>query len=177
MMTEQDSPVTWSKGRATARTGPYNPIPLWSSQGPSGRRTSSCSASSTQGAFPSPSGSVLQPWGAARSTPIPWSPSGSSGWVGPFLSLSFPNPVPAPTFPLHSRQWLEDALRENEPGSCFVFLVGTKKDLLVSRTGLEARGGPQENASAFSPCLGNAGRVSLTCLGGDLKTADLGAES
>ncbi|XP_074177518.1 ras-related protein Rab-36 isoform X5 [Rhinolophus sinicus] len=27
-------------------------------------------------------------------------------------------------------QWLEDALRENEPGSCFVFLVGTKKDLL-----------------------------------------------
>ncbi|XP_010861814.1 PREDICTED: ras-related protein Rab-36 [Bison bison bison] len=32
----------------------------------------------------------------------------------------------------HSRQWLEDALRENEPGACFVFLVGTKKDLLVS---------------------------------------------
>ncbi|XP_070241847.1 ras-related protein Rab-36 isoform X1 [Bos mutus] len=30
----------------------------------------------------------------------------------------------------HSRQWLEDALRENEPGACFVFLVGTKKDLL-----------------------------------------------
>nr|XP_035933734.1 ras-related protein Rab-36 isoform X1 [Halichoerus grypus] len=30
----------------------------------------------------------------------------------------------------HTRQWLEDALRENEPGSCFVFLVGTKKDLL-----------------------------------------------
>ncbi|KAG8514500.1 Ras-related protein Rab-36, partial [Galemys pyrenaicus] len=32
----------------------------------------------------------------------------------------------------HSRQvqWLEDALRENESGSCFVFLVGTKKDLL-----------------------------------------------
>ncbi|XP_055260889.1 ras-related protein Rab-36 isoform X2 [Moschus berezovskii] len=30
----------------------------------------------------------------------------------------------------HSRQWLEDALRENEPGSCFLFLVGTKKDLL-----------------------------------------------
>ncbi|XP_066116143.1 ras-related protein Rab-36 isoform X3 [Saccopteryx bilineata] len=27
-------------------------------------------------------------------------------------------------------QWLEDALRENEPGSCFVFLVGNKKDLL-----------------------------------------------
>ncbi|XP_019520971.1 PREDICTED: ras-related protein Rab-36 isoform X4 [Hipposideros armiger] len=31
----------------------------------------------------------------------------------------------------HTRQWLEDALRENEPGSCFVFLVGTKKDLLA----------------------------------------------
>ncbi|XP_035870385.1 ras-related protein Rab-36 isoform X4 [Phyllostomus discolor] len=30
----------------------------------------------------------------------------------------------------HTRQWLEDALRENEPGSCFIFLVGTKKDLL-----------------------------------------------
>ncbi|XP_005007302.1 ras-related protein Rab-36 isoform X4 [Cavia porcellus] len=27
-------------------------------------------------------------------------------------------------------QWLEDALRENEVGSCFIFLVGTKKDLL-----------------------------------------------
>lgn len=39
--------------------------------------------------------------------------------------------------PMHSRQWLEEALRENEPGSCFVFLVGTKKDLLVSRAGLE----------------------------------------
>lgn len=30
----------------------------------------------------------------------------------------------------HTKQWLEDALRENEPGSSFVFLVGTKKDLL-----------------------------------------------
>uniref|UniRef100_A0A8C3WEN7 Ras-related protein Rab-36 n=1 Tax=Catagonus wagneri TaxID=51154 RepID=A0A8C3WEN7_9CETA len=30
----------------------------------------------------------------------------------------------------HTRQWLEDALRENEPGACFLFLVGTKKDLL-----------------------------------------------
>uniref|UniRef100_F7IEG4 Ras-related protein Rab-36 n=1 Tax=Callithrix jacchus TaxID=9483 RepID=F7IEG4_CALJA len=30
----------------------------------------------------------------------------------------------------HTRQWLEDALKENEAGSCFVFLVGTKKDLL-----------------------------------------------
>uniref|UniRef100_A0A2I3GCU8 Ras-related protein Rab-36 n=1 Tax=Nomascus leucogenys TaxID=61853 RepID=A0A2I3GCU8_NOMLE len=30
----------------------------------------------------------------------------------------------------HTRQWLEDALRENEAGSCFIFLVGTKKDLL-----------------------------------------------
>lgn len=39
--------------------------------------------------------------------------------------------ISQPVFPL-CRQWLEDALRENEPGSCFVFLVGTKKDLLVS---------------------------------------------
>ncbi|XP_006901487.1 PREDICTED: ras-related protein Rab-36 [Elephantulus edwardii] len=30
----------------------------------------------------------------------------------------------------HTRQWLEDALRENEPGCSAVFLVGTKKDLL-----------------------------------------------
>ncbi|XP_040859804.1 ras-related protein Rab-36 [Ochotona curzoniae] len=30
----------------------------------------------------------------------------------------------------HTRQWLEDALRENEAGSCLLFLVGTKKDLL-----------------------------------------------
>ncbi|XP_069850511.1 ras-related protein Rab-36 isoform X3 [Dipodomys merriami] len=30
----------------------------------------------------------------------------------------------------HTRQWLADALRENEAGSCFIFLVGTKKDLL-----------------------------------------------
>uniref|UniRef100_A0A8C0G456 Ras-related protein Rab-36 n=1 Tax=Chelonoidis abingdonii TaxID=106734 RepID=A0A8C0G456_CHEAB len=34
----------------------------------------------------------------------------------------------------HTKQWLEDALRENEPGSSFIFLVGTKKDLVVSRT-------------------------------------------
>lgn len=47
--------------------------------------------------------------------------------MGESLSLS----------PLHSRQWLEDALRENEAGSCFIFLVGTKKDLLVSRVALE----------------------------------------
>ncbi|XP_029282942.1 ras-related protein Rab-36 [Cottoperca gobio] len=30
----------------------------------------------------------------------------------------------------HTRQWLEDAMRENEPDSCFIFLVGTKSDLL-----------------------------------------------
>lgn len=28
-------------------------------------------------------------------------------------------------------QWLEEAMRENEPESCFIFLVGTKSDLLV----------------------------------------------
>ncbi|NXU64687.1 RAB36 protein, partial [Horornis vulcanius] len=40
------------------------------------------------------------------------------------------------------RQWLEDALRENEPDSSFIFLVGTKKDLVsdavCGRTELEA---------------------------------------
>lgn len=30
----------------------------------------------------------------------------------------------------HTKQWLQDVLRENEAGSCFIFLVGTKKDLL-----------------------------------------------
>ncbi|KAG1970757.1 ras-related protein Rab-36 [Pimephales promelas] len=30
----------------------------------------------------------------------------------------------------NTRQWLSEALRENEPNSCFVFLVGTKRDLL-----------------------------------------------
>ncbi|KAL4609640.1 ras-related protein Rab-36 [Arapaima gigas] len=32
----------------------------------------------------------------------------------------------------NTRQWLEDAMKENEPGSCMVFLVGTKRDLLSS---------------------------------------------
>uniref|UniRef100_A0A8C9S5Z9 Ras-related protein Rab-36 n=1 Tax=Scleropages formosus TaxID=113540 RepID=A0A8C9S5Z9_SCLFO len=32
----------------------------------------------------------------------------------------------------HTRQWLEEAMKENDPGSCFVFLVGTKRDLLSS---------------------------------------------
>ncbi|XP_066514967.1 ras-related protein Rab-36 [Hoplias malabaricus] len=30
----------------------------------------------------------------------------------------------------HTRQWLLEALKENEPNSCFIFLVGTKRDLL-----------------------------------------------
>nr|KAF6467339.1 RAB36, member RAS oncogene family [Rousettus aegyptiacus] len=38
----------------------------------------------------------------------------------------------------HTRQWLEEALRENEPGSCFVFLVGTKKDLLSGAACVQA---------------------------------------
>ncbi|XP_077961398.1 ras-related protein Rab-34 isoform X3 [Gasterosteus aculeatus] len=29
----------------------------------------------------------------------------------------------------HARQWLEDAMRENDPSSVLLFLVGTKKDL------------------------------------------------
>ncbi|XP_036163321.1 ras-related protein Rab-36 isoform X1 [Myotis myotis] len=40
----------------------------------------------------------------------------------------------------HTRQWLEDALRENEPGSCFIFLVGTKKDLLSRAACEQAEG-------------------------------------
>ncbi|XP_056149465.1 ras-related protein Rab-36 [Lampris incognitus] len=32
----------------------------------------------------------------------------------------------------NTRQWLLEALRENEPDSCFVFMVGTKSDLLAS---------------------------------------------
>ncbi|KAM9349655.1 ras-related protein Rab-36 [Symphorus nematophorus] len=30
----------------------------------------------------------------------------------------------------HTRQWLEEAMKDNEPDSCFIFLVGTKSDLL-----------------------------------------------
>ncbi|XP_033506817.2 ras-related protein Rab-36 [Epinephelus lanceolatus] len=30
----------------------------------------------------------------------------------------------------HTCQWLEEAMKENEPDSCFIFLVGTKSDLL-----------------------------------------------
>nr|XP_055064797.1 ras-related protein Rab-36 isoform X1 [Misgurnus anguillicaudatus] len=33
----------------------------------------------------------------------------------------------------HTQQWLCEALKENEPNSCFVFLVGTKRDLLSSQ--------------------------------------------
>ncbi|XP_026169612.1 ras-related protein Rab-36 isoform X2 [Mastacembelus armatus] len=32
----------------------------------------------------------------------------------------------------HTCQWLEEAMRENEPDPCFIFLVGTKNDLLPS---------------------------------------------
>ncbi|NXQ85071.1 RAB36 protein, partial [Nyctibius grandis] len=43
---------------------------------------------------------------------------------------------------VHTKQWLEDALRENEPDSSFIFLVGTKKDSVVNavceRTELDA---------------------------------------
>ncbi|XP_036974703.1 ras-related protein Rab-34 isoform X1 [Acanthopagrus latus] len=31
----------------------------------------------------------------------------------------------------HARQWLEDAMKENDPSSVLLFLVGTKKDLSV----------------------------------------------
>ncbi|KAF7700823.1 ras-related protein Rab-36 [Silurus meridionalis] len=30
----------------------------------------------------------------------------------------------------HTKQWLIEALNENEPNSCFIFLVGTKRDLM-----------------------------------------------
>ncbi|XP_069367190.1 ras-related protein Rab-36 isoform X1 [Paralichthys olivaceus] len=30
----------------------------------------------------------------------------------------------------HTRQWLQEAMRENEPDTCLIFLVGTKNDLL-----------------------------------------------
>ncbi|PKU37755.1 ras-related protein rab-36 isoform x1 [Limosa lapponica baueri] len=57
----------------------------------------------------------------------------SSIFLGPFDSL---------ISLLYFRQWLEDALRENEPDSSFIFLVGTKKDLVsdavCERTELDA---------------------------------------
>uniref|UniRef100_A0A7M4E1U4 RAB36, member RAS onco family n=1 Tax=Crocodylus porosus TaxID=8502 RepID=A0A7M4E1U4_CROPO len=45
-----------------------------------------------------------------------------------FALFSLAHLIPSSSF-LCFRQWLEDALRENEPGSSFIFLVGTKKDL------------------------------------------------
>lgn len=45
------------------------------------------------------------------------------------LFLSWPEDV---KFPLSvCRQWLEDALRENDPTAVQLFLVGTKKDMSV----------------------------------------------
>lgn len=32
------------------------------------------------------------------------------------------------------REWLEDAMKENDPSSVLLFLVGTKKDLSVGET-------------------------------------------
>ena len=65
-----------------------------------------------------------------------------------------------------SRQWLEDALRENEPGACFLFLVGTKKDLLVSGAG-QGQGRPRETRP-LQPGLTEQ-RVTRMCLGGNLQ--------
>lgn len=65
-----------------------------------------------------------------------------------------------------SRQWLEDALRENEPGACFLFLVGTKKDLLVSGAG-QGQGRPRETWP-LQPGLAEQ-RVTRMCLRGNLQ--------
>ncbi|KAK5887660.1 hypothetical protein CesoFtcFv8_016248 [Champsocephalus esox] len=37
----------------------------------------------------------------------------------------------------HARQWLEDAMKENDPSSVLLFLVGTKKDLSVGLSQIE----------------------------------------
>lgn len=36
------------------------------------------------------------------------------------------------------RQWLEDAMKENDPSSVLLFLVGTKKDLSVGDISLKS---------------------------------------
>lgn len=36
------------------------------------------------------------------------------------------------------RQWLEDAMKENDPSSVLLFLVGTKKDLSVGEISLKS---------------------------------------
>ncbi|KAK5876474.1 hypothetical protein CesoFtcFv8_025827 [Champsocephalus esox] len=38
----------------------------------------------------------------------------------------------------HARQWMEDAMKENDPSSVLLFLVGTKKDLSLSQIEQEA---------------------------------------
>ncbi|KAM7050870.1 ras-related protein Rab-36 isoform 6-T7 [Molossus nigricans] len=59
----------------------------------------------------------------------------------------------------HTRQWLDDALRENEPGSCFVFLVGTKKDLLPrGRPGVRAGGTAKPGEEEQLPAPGRRWR-------------------
>lgn len=154
-MVVQDSPkLTWDKGRATAKTVfislgqcACNAISLWSSPGLSDLRTSTLSNSVGQGPPLAPPSSVLPALGRSPGLHpfLGLSQASVGGWC--YLSVCLPPPQP----PVPSRQWLEDALRENEPGACFVFLVGTKKDLLVSR------GGPQENGGASSPSLGEGG--------------------
>ena len=63
----------------------------------------------------------------------PTSPAPGPGGPGLPVCSAWAGSIPACCPP--SRQWLEGALRENEPGACLLFLVGTKKDLLVSRAG------------------------------------------
>lgn len=53
---------------------------------------------------------------------------------------------------LYFRQWLEDALRENEPHSSFIFLVGTKKDLVVSKLNEEIRFSLVPQVISFTIC-------------------------
>ncbi|KAL7983186.1 hypothetical protein Chor_000048 [Crotalus horridus] len=48
----------------------------------------------------------------------------------------------------HTKQWLEEALQENRPGSSFVFLVGTKKDLLKAYLGFSGKRVLESNAES-----------------------------
>ncbi|XP_061608773.1 ras-related protein Rab-34-like isoform X4 [Phyllopteryx taeniolatus] len=60
---------------------------------------------------------------------------------------------------VHARQWLEDALKENDPSGVLLFLVGTKKDLSVV-----SRGAGSGGTGSRSNVRGTQGRV-LGCVG------------
>ncbi|XP_051765093.1 ras-related protein Rab-36 isoform X2 [Ctenopharyngodon idella] len=53
----------------------------------------------------------------------------------------------------NTQQWLSEALKENEPNSCFVFLVGTKRDLLETPKTKPRQKGHNRSSLKIPCCL------------------------